>query len=137
MKRLLSLTVAAAFFACSLGHAMTAKGNSKIQKCIKAKDCKFMVTAAATDDPRMSFVVKARTWKTFTILDKNDLKVMLKIRIADAKAKPEKYISVSKKASSYEKVRRNVENMQSYSVFLSYGSKNGNLQLDEEILVNY
>lgn len=117
-------------------HAV--KGNTKINECLKAKNCKFIVTGAATDDPKMSFLVHEKNWQTFTALDKNDLKRTLKAKIADANQKPDKYVHVSKKAPSYERLKRNIENMRSYSVFLSYGKNNkGNLQLDREILINY
>jgi len=86
----------------------------------------------------MSFLVQEKIWKTLTVLDRNDLKRILKARIAEANEKPDKYVHLSKKAPSYDRLRKNIENMQSYSVFLSYGKDSkGNLQLDEEILVNY
>ena len=114
------------------------KGNSKINGCLKSKSCKFIITGTATDDPRMSFLVQEKIWKTLTVLDKNDLKRILIAKISDANEKPDKYVHVSKKAPSYDRLRRNIENMRSYSVFLSYGKDTkGNLQLDEEILVNY
>ena len=86
----------------------------------------------------MSFLVQEKTWKAFTALDKNDLKRILKTKISLANEKPDKHVHISKKAPSYERLRKNIENMRSYSVFLSYGKDTrGNLQLDEEILVNY
>lgn len=115
-----------------------AKGNAKITDCLKTKNCKFIVTGAATEDPKMSFLVHEKTWQSFTALDKADLKRTLKAKITDANHKPDKYIHVSKKAPSYERLKRNIENMRSYSVFLSHGKNSkGSLQLDEEILVNY
>ena len=114
------------------------KSNSKINGCLKSKSCKFIITGTATDDPRMSFLVQEKIWKTLTMLDKNDLKRILIAKISDANEKPDKYVHVSKKAPSYDRLRRNIEKMRSYSVFLSYGKDTkGNLQLDEEILVNY
>jgi hypothetical protein len=122
----------------SATNANAAKGNSKVNDCLRAKNCKFIVTGTATEDPRMSFLVQEKIWKTFTALDKNDLKRILKAKIADANEKPDKHIHVSKKAPSYERLKKNIENMRSYSVFLSYGKNTkGNLQLDQEILVNY
>lgn len=119
-------------------HVHAAKGNPKINDCLKTKNCKFIVTGAASEDPKMSFLVHEKTWQAFTSLDKHDLKRTLKAKISDANQKPDKYIHVSKKAPSYERLRRNIENMRSYSVFLSYGKNTkGNLQLDQEILVNY
>jgi hypothetical protein len=62
----------------------------------------------------------------------------LKLKISDANEKPDKHVRVSKKAPSYDRLRKNIENMRSYSVFVSYGKDTkGNLQFDEEILVNY
>lgn len=122
----------------NVGHVIANRGNNKINDCLKAKNCKFIVTGTATEDPRMSFLVQEKIWKTFTALDKNDLKRLLKAKIADANEKPDKHIHVSKKAPSYERLKKNIENMRSYSVFLSYGKNTkGNLQLDQEILVNY
>ena len=120
-------------------HAVRAnKGNDKINGCLKAKSCKFIITGAATEDPRMSFLVQEKIWKTFTHLDKNDLKRILNLKISDANEKPDKHVRVSKKAPSYDRLRKKIENMRSYSVFVSYGKDTkGNLQLDEEILVNY
>jgi hypothetical protein len=115
-----------------------AKGNGKIIDCLKTKNCKFIVTGAATEDPKMSFLVHQKTCQTFTALDKSDLKRTLKKKISDANQKPDKYIHVSKKAPSYERLKRNIENMRSYSVILSYGKNTqGNLQLDQEILMNF
>lgn len=115
-----------------------AKVNAKITDCLKTKNCKFIVTGTATEDPKMSFLVHEKTWQMFTSLDKTDLKRTLKAKIAEANQKPDKYIHVSKKAPSYERLKRNIENMRSYSVFLSYGKNStGSLQLDQEILVNY
>jgi hypothetical protein len=114
------------------------RGNSKIKDCLKAKNCQFIVTGAATEDPKMSFLVHEKIWKTLTALDRNDLKRILKAKIEDANEKPDKHVHISRKAPSYERLRKNIENMRSYSVFLSYGkSPKGNLQLDQEILVNY
>jgi hypothetical protein len=114
------------------------KSNSKINGCLKSKSCKFIITGTATDDPRMSFLVQEKIWNTLTVLDKNDLKRILIAKISDANEKPDKYVHISKKAPSYDRLRKNIENMRSYSVFLSYGKDTkGNLQLDEEILVNY
>jgi len=120
-------------------HAFKGKmSNSKINGCLKSKSCKFIIAGAATEDPRMSFLVQEKIWKTFTVLDKNDLKRILKAKISDANEKPDKHVHVSKKAPSYERLRKNIENMRSYSVFLSYGKDTkGNLQMDEEILINY
>ncbi len=121
-------------------HAVKANrvSNNKISSCLKSKSCKFIVTGTATEEPRMSFLVQEKIWKTLTVLDRNDLKRILKARIAEANEKPDKYVHQSKKAPSYDRLRKNIENMQSYSVFLSYGKDSkGNLQLDEEILVNY
>jgi hypothetical protein len=113
-------------------------GNGKIRECLKSKNCKFVVTGTATEDPRMSFLVHDRVWKTFTDLDKYDLRRMLRARIREANGKPDKYVHVSKRAPSYERIKTNIENMQSYSVFVSHGKdKKGILQLDEEIMVNY
>jgi hypothetical protein len=115
-----------------------ARGNSKIHDCLKTRNCKFIITGAATEDPRMSFLVLEKIWKTFSVLDKNDLKHILKAKVADANEKPDKHINVSKKASSYETLKRNIQNMRSYSVIISYGKNTrSELQLDEEILVNY
>jgi hypothetical protein len=115
-----------------------ARGNIKINDCLKEKNCKFIITGAATEDPKMSFLVQEKTWKVFTVLDRNDLKRILKAKITEANQKPDKYIHVSKKAPSYERLKRNIENMRSYSVFLSYGKNTkGNLQLDQEIMINY
>jgi hypothetical protein len=126
----ISLSVATAI------HAV--KVNSKINDCLKSKNCKFIVTGTATEDPRMSFLVQDKIWKAFTVLDKNDLKRILKAKISEANEKPGKHVHISKKAPSYDRLRKNIENMRSYSVFLSYGKDSrGNLQLDEEILVNY
>jgi hypothetical protein len=122
----------------STTHVNAGRGNSKVNNCLKAKNCKFIVTGTAIEDPKMSFLVHEKTWKTFTALDKNDLKRILKAKIADANEKPDKHIHVSKKAPSYERLKKNIENMQSYSVFLSYNKNTkGNLQLDQEILINY
>jgi hypothetical protein len=122
----------------NVSSTQAAKGNVKINECLKTKNCKFIVTGTATEDPKMSFLVHEKAWQNFTVLDKNDLKKMLKAKITDANQKPEKYIHVSKKTPSYERIKRNIENMRSYSVFLSYGKNaKGNLQLDQEILINY
>jgi hypothetical protein len=125
-------------FLLNTTYVDAARGNSKVNDCLKTKNCKFIVTGAATEDPKMSFLVQESIWKTFTAFDKNDLKHILKAKIADANQKPDKHIHVSKKAPSYERIKRNIENMRSYSVFLSFGKNTkGNLQFDQEILINY
>jgi len=137
-KSILFITVAIVVSLSVTTAIHAVKGNSKINDCLKSKNCKFIVTGAATEDPRMSFLVQEKIWKTFTVLDKNDLKRILKTKISVANEKPDKHVHVSKKAPSYDRLRKNIENMRSYSVFLSYGKDTrGNLQLDEEILVNY
>lgn len=137
-KSVLFIVVVTAMSLFNSGHVCAIKGNSKINDCIKTKNCTFIITGAATEDPKMSFLVQEKTWKTFTVLDKNDLKRILKTKITGANQKPDKYIHMSKKAPSYERIKRNIENMRSYSVFLSYGKNaKGNLQLDQEIMINY
>jgi hypothetical protein len=122
----------------SIAAVHAGKGNAKISNCLKTKSCKFIVVGTATEDPKMSFLVLEKIWKSFTTLDRNDLKRVLKAKITEANEKPERYIHLSKKAPSYDRLKRNVENMRSYSVFLSYGKNGkGNLQLDQEILINY
>jgi hypothetical protein len=137
-KSILFITVAIVVSLSVTNAIHAVKGNSKINDCLKSKNCKFIVTGTATEDPRMSFLVQEKTWKAFTVLDKNDLKRILKTKISLANEKPDKHVHISKKAPSYDRLRKNIENMRSYSVFLSYGKDTrGNLQLDEEILVNY
>jgi hypothetical protein len=139
MRKFVFFVAVITFFFLSnvcLVHAV--RGNVKVNDCLKVKNCKFIVTSTATEDPKMSFLVHEKTWQTFTVLDKNDLKRILKAKITEANEKPDKYIHVSKKAPSYERLKRNIENMRSYSVLLSYGKNTkGNLQIDQEILINY
>lgn len=132
------LVVASAISLTSVAQSDAARGKSKIKHCLKTKNCVFTVSGIATEEPRMSFVVEEKLWKTFTVFDKNELKHTLKAKITEANEKPDKYIHVSKKSPSYDRLRRNIENMRSYSVIISYGkTKKGDLQLDEEILINY
>ncbi len=112
--------------------------NPKVKKCIKDKECQFVLSGASTQDPKMSFVVYEKVWKTFRDRDKDQLRDILKRRIEDARENPDKYMHTSKKAHRHDMMRVNVKNMRSYSVFLSYGkSRKGGLQMDEEIMVNY
>ncbi len=41
----------------------------------------------------MSFLVRKENLETLTVLDRNDLKRILKARIAEANEKPDKYVS--------------------------------------------
>lgn len=112
--------------------------NAKVKSCLKSKECAFIVSGAATDDPKMSFLVHDKVWKTFGYLDKEDLRRILRYKIEEANEKPGKYIHVSKKAPSYDAMERNIKNMRSYSVFVSYGkNRKGDLQLDEETMINW
>jgi hypothetical protein len=122
----------------NLAIATNTEANPKIKKCLKSKDCRFIVSGSATQEPKMSFLVVDKVWKTFRDRDKTELREMLKRKIKEANGKPEKYVNISKKAKNYDPMRVNIANMRSYSVFLSYGkTRKGDLQLDEEIMVNY
>ena len=84
------------FFAA---HATAAEPqNVRVKSCLKSKECAFIVSGSATDDPKMSFLVYDKVWKTFGHLDKEDLRRILRYKIEEANAKPHKYIHVSKKS---------------------------------------
>ncbi|MCX5804443.1 MAG: hypothetical protein NT010_00035 [Proteobacteria bacterium] len=110
----------------------------KIRKCLKEKECRFVVTNPSTPDPKMSFLVLDKVWKSFHDGDRDHLREMLNKKIREANDKPEKYVRVSKKSPSYDAFLNNIKNMRSYSVLISYKkSRSGDLQQDEEIMVNY
>jgi hypothetical protein len=110
----------------------------KIKKCLKEKECRFVVTNASTPDPKMTFLILDKVWKLFRDGDKDHLREMLKKKVKEANNKPEKYVRVSKKSPSYETFIKNIKDMRSYSVIISYKiSRFGDLQQDEEIMVNY
>jgi hypothetical protein len=137
-KRSAAICMLATLVLVTANTVQAGHGNRKVNACLKAKECKFIVHGVASEDPRMSFLVQEKIWKTFTHLDKYDLKRILKGKIGEAHEKPDKYTYASKKSPSYESLKKNVENMRSYSVILSYGKDTrGHLQLDQEILVNY
>jgi hypothetical protein len=118
--------------------AAKARANNKVSKCLKEKECLFFVSGSMTQDPKMSLLVLDKVWKTFLDKDRHDLREMLKKKIKEANDKPEKYVHVSKKAANYDTLKRNIQGMRSYSVFLSHGKdRKGVLGLDEEIMVNY
>jgi hypothetical protein len=110
----------------------------KIKKCLKEKECRFVVTSCSTPDPKISFLVLDSVWKSFRDGDKDHLRELLKKKIKEANNKPEKYIRVSKKSPSYDSFLKNIKDMRSYSVIISYKkSRFGDLQQDEEVMVNY
>jgi hypothetical protein len=110
----------------------------EIKKCLKEKECRFVVTSLSTPDPKMTFLVLDKIWKLFRDGDKDHLREMLKKKVKEANDKPGKYVRVSKKSPSYETFIKNIKDMRSYSVIISYKkSPFGDLQQDEEIMVNY
>lgn len=140
MMRKWIFTVSVVLLCVSLhSHATAAEPqNAKVKMCLKSKECAFIISGAATDDPKMSFLVYDKVWKTFGFLDKEDLRRILRYKIEEANARPDKYIHVSKKSPSYDDMERNIKNMRSYSVFISYGKdRKGGLQLDEETMINW
>lgn len=116
----------------------TAYGNPKIDKCLKTKNCLFFVFGSMTVDPKMSFLVMDKLWKTFDEKDKADLRAILKQKINEANSDPDKYIDIPKNAPLYNVIKPNIKNMRSYSIVLSHGkTSKGDLKIDEEIMVNY
>jgi hypothetical protein len=110
----------------------------KIKRCFKDKECRFVATSCSTPDPKMSFLVLDSVWKSFRDGDKDNLRELLKKKVKEANDKPEKYIRVSRKSPSYNTFLKNIRDMRSYSVVISYKkSRFGDLQQDEEIMVNY
>jgi hypothetical protein len=124
--------------AVNLILAANAGANPKISKCLKERECLFFVSGSMTEEPKMSFLVLQKVWKTMLDRDRHELREMLKKRIKQANDKPGKFVHEPKKAPNYETQKRNIQNMRSYSVFLSYGKdRKGGLQLDQEIMVNF
>jgi hypothetical protein len=112
--------------------------NPKIKSCLKEKECRFVITGPSTPDPKMSFLVLDSVWKSFRNGDKDHLREVLKKKIKETNYKPEKYVRVSRKSPSYDAILKNVREIRSYSVIISYKkSHQGDLQQDEEIMVNY
>ncbi len=136
------LTVCAFFLVVSLlgftNLIASEQRNAKIKRCLKEKECRFIITDPATPDPKMSFLVFDRVWKGFTDGDKNYLREVLKKKIKEARGRPEKYIRLSKKSSSYDTIKKNIRQMRSYSVVISYSkTRRDDLRQDEMVLVNY
>ena len=140
MRRLYQSMVIALIISllCVVHGIASERTTPKIKKCLKEKECRFVVTGPSTPDPKMSFLVLDSVWKSFREGDKDHLREMLKKKIKEANDKPQKYVRVSKKSPSYEFFKKNIMNMRSYSVMLSYKkSHQGDLQQDDEIMVNY
>jgi hypothetical protein len=140
MKRLFQLLMFILIFSllCVVHAIASERINPKIKYCLKEKECRFIITGTSTPDPKMTFLVFDKVWKSFRDGDKDHLREVLKKKIREANNRPEKYIRVSRKSPSYDIFLKNIKDMRSYSVIISYKkSLHGGLQQDEEIMVNY
>jgi len=114
-------------FACQIN-------NKKIKKCLKEKNCTFIVFGALTPKPEMSFVVLKNVWKKFNLKDKQDLKKILECKIREARKNPTQFNTLNPYAPLYNLANKNIQNINSYSVILSHGkSDRGALYLDKEL----
>jgi hypothetical protein len=125
------------FFAGS-ACARQSPSNQKIDNCLKANKCAVQLRGEATANPVMSFIVAEEIWATFDEKDKNDVRILLKNKIEQAKAQPGVYTDIPASAPFYRKALDNIRNTKSYSVILSRGqSASGALSVDKEILVDF
>jgi hypothetical protein len=112
--------------------------NQKIDNCLKSNKCAVQLRGEATANPVMSFIVAEEIWATFDEKDKNDVRILLKKKIEQAKARPEAYTEIPASAPFYRKALDNIRNTKSYSVILSRSqSSSGALSIDKEILVDF
>src|SRR5262245_18517538 len=105
--------------------------NQKINKCLKANKCAVQLRGEATASPVMSFIVAEEIWATFDEKDKNDVRILLKKKIEQAKVQPGAYTDIPASAPFYSKALDNIRNTKSYSVILSRKrSSSGALSID-------
>lgn len=99
--------------------------NEKLERCQKAKQCKFEVTVRfrgkeTIERTVLSFVVDEKVWKTFTEKDKADLRVRLKEKLAEVQAHPERYVgNLQPSNSAYQTMLGLLSTTRSYSVMPS------------------
>jgi hypothetical protein len=118
--------------------AQQSPSNEKIDNCLKANKCAVQLRGEATASPIMSFIVAEEIWATFDEKDKNDVRILLKKKIEQAKVQPGSYTEIPASAPFYSKALANIRNTKSYSVILSRSqSSSGALSIDKEILVDF
>lgn len=126
--------------------AQQARANEKIERCQKAKQCKFEVTVRfrgkeTIEKTVLSFVVDEKVWKTFTDRDKTDLRVRLKEKLAEVQAHPARYVgNLQPSNSAYQTMLGLLSTTRSYSVMLSdQQDPDGTpaVNFEKEILVDF
>jgi hypothetical protein len=74
--------------------AQQSPSNEKIDSCLKANKCAVQLRGEATASPVMSFIVAEEIWATFDEKDKNDVRILLKKKIEQAKVQPGSYTDI-------------------------------------------
>ncbi|MBM4257829.1 MAG: hypothetical protein FJ147_18300 [Deltaproteobacteria bacterium] len=99
--------------------AQQSPSNQKIDNCMKASKCAVQLRGEATANPIMSFIVAEEVWAAFDEKDKNDLRILLKKKIEQAKVQAETYTDIPASAPFDRKAIANIRNTKPYSVILS------------------
>lgn len=112
--------------------------NQKIDNCLEANKCAVHLRGEATANPVMSFIVAEEIWTAFDEKGKNDIRILLKKKIEQAKVQPGVYTDIPASTPFYSKALDNIRNTKSYPVILSRSqSSSGALSIDKEILVDF
>ena len=69
----------------------------------KSNKCAVQLRGEATANPVMSFIVAEEIWAAFDEKDKNDVRILLKKKIEQAKVQPEAYTEIPASAPFYRK----------------------------------